>query len=146
MKRTVPGRWVVLAIIVFSAIMVTIAAFMLFGHPRGRIAPPPSVAVLPIQGDASGAITAEIIDALKPIPNFEVADAAIYAGKRSDTRAIGEKLNVRTVLDGSVQGTQVAIKLMNAADGFELWSHTYDHDATFKQAIARDVEAHVNLK
>ena len=143
---TVPGRWVVMAIVAFSAIMVGIAAVMLFGHPRGKIAPPPSIAVLPVIGDSSGAVTTEIIDALKPISGLQVADAALFASNRTDTRAIGEKLNVRTVLDASVEGTHVKITLLNGADSFVLWTHIYDRDANFKANLARDVEAHVTLK
>ncbi len=146
MTKTVSGRYIVYAILVFTAIVVTIAAVMLFGHPRGNVAPPPSIAVFPLAGDTTGAVTSEIIDALKPIPNFQVADAAIYAAKRWDTRTIGEKLNVRTLLDGSTDGSHVTIKLVNAADSFELWSHTYDRSPEFKQTLAHDVEEHLNLK
>ena len=145
-ERTVPGRFIVVAILVFTAIMVTVAAVMLFGRPRGREAPPPSIAVFPIRGDSTGAITTGIIDALKPIPNFQVSTAALYADKRWDTRNIGEKLNVRTLLDGSMDGDRVSIKLINAADSFELWAHTYATAAELDQNIAHDVEQHVSLK
>ncbi|MBZ5600678.1 MAG: hypothetical protein LAO79_00050 [Acidobacteriia bacterium] len=146
MKPTVSGRFIVAAIVVITAVVVTIAAVMLFGHPRGRAAPPPSIAVFPLVGDSTGAVTSEVIDALKPIPNFQVADAALYAGKRWDTRTIGEKLNVRTLLDGSTDGAHVTVKLINAADSFELWSHTYERTPAFKETLARDVESHLSLK
>jgi TolB-like protein len=146
MTQTVPGRYIVLAILVFTATIVSIAAVMLFGHPRGRIAPPPSAAVLPIKGDTTGAVTSEIIDALKPIQGFEVADAALWANKRTDLRALGEKLNVRTVLDGSTDGKHVTIQLINAADSFELFTHTYDLGRGFKEALAHDVAAQLMTK
>ena len=146
MTRTVSGRFVVVMILALTAVMVGIAAFMLFGHPRGKIAPPPSIAVLPVIGDPTGAVTAEIMDALKPLPNVEIADAALYAKKRQDTRAIGEKLNVRTVLDCSLDGTRVTVKLINAADAFDLWSHTYEHGPAFKDSLAHDIAAELSLK
>jgi TolB-like protein len=142
---TVPGRWIVVGILVFTAIMVTIAAVMLFGHPRGKEAPPPSIAVLPLTGD-DGTITAEIRGALKPIPNFQVIDATTLSEYRRAPHTIGQKLNVRTVLGGSVDHSRVTIKLINAADEFELWSHVYEHNADFKDALARDVAAHLTLK
>lgn len=134
---TVSGRPIVIAILAITAIVVSIAAVMLFGHPRGRIAPPPSVAVLPLAGDADGAVTREVIAALSPIPDFEVKTAD--GSNRGDKKKIGEQLNVRTVLDGSVDQSRVTIKLINAADEFELWSHTYERNAAFPQTLARDV-------
>jgi TolB-like protein len=141
---TVPGRWVVWIIVAFSGIMVSIAAVMLFGHPRGKIAPPPSIAVLPVMGDPE--LAGEIIETLNAIPKFQIRDGSVFAGKRSDTRAIGEKLNVRTVLDGSVTNGRVTVKLINAADAFELWSHDYESVAAVKNDLARDVAAQLSLK
>jgi TolB-like protein len=138
---TVSGKYIVVAILVVTAIVVTIAAVMLFGHPKGDAAPPPSVAVLPVAGDSTGEITHQIIEALKPIPNFQVADAAM--NKDSPIRMIGQKLNVRTVLEGSVDPSGIKVKLFNAADEFELWSHTYPRDANFPAALARDVAAQI---
>jgi len=141
---TVPGRSIVIGILATTAIVVGIAAVMLFGHPRGKTAPPPSIAVLPLAGD-SGEIRSEIITALQTIPGFQVKDASALADARFDLRKLGEKMNVRTVLDGSVEQGRIRIKLINASDEFELWSHTYAQDAAFKDAIARDVAAHVSL-
>ncbi|HLJ75116.1 MAG TPA: hypothetical protein VKU62_11055 [Thermoanaerobaculia bacterium] len=133
-----------MAILVITAIVVSIAAVMLFGHPRGRIAPPPSIAVMPLAGDTDGKVAQEIIQALTPIPNLQVRDAA--GQDRIDLKRLGERLNVRTVLDGSVAQSRVTIKLINAADEFELWSHTYTFDAGFKNALAHDVPAHISMQ
>src|SRR5690348_13453301 len=102
---TVSGKSVVLGILAITAIVVAIAAVMLFGHPRGNIAPPPSVAVLPLKGDTNGEVTHEVIEALKPIPNLQIADAALLQG--SNIRTIGQKLNIRTVLQGSVDQSRI---------------------------------------
>ena len=142
-ERTVSGRWIVLGIVIITTIMVTIAAFMLFGHPRGKIAPPPSVAVLPFvdmsvdkdQQYLCDGMTEQIIDALSRIQGFQVvARSSVFAlkGKQQDVREIGERLNVRSVLEGSVQrsGSRVRVtaQLINAADGFHLWSQSYDRE------------------
>jgi hypothetical protein len=51
-----------------------------------------------------------------------------------DLRTIGERLNVSTVLEGSVrkEGSRVRIvtQLVNARDEFHLWSQTYDRELT----------------
>ena len=142
-ERTISGRWIVLAILVITAIAVTIAAVMLFGHPRGNIAPPPSIAVLPFvdmsatqdQEYLCDGMTEEIIDELGRIPDFQVvARSSVFAlkGREQDVREIGQRLNVRSVLEGSVQrsGSRVRVtaQLINAADGFHLWSQTYDRE------------------
>ena len=145
-RQTLSGRWIVIAIVAVTAIVVSISAVMLFGHPRGKTAPPPSIAVLPVIGDKSGAVTSEVIDALETIPNFKVADAVLYGDKRQDTRPIGDKLNVRTVLDASLDGTHLTIKLINAADAFQLWSHTYQLDPAFKAQLARDIQSHLSMQ
>ena len=53
-----------------------------------------------------------------------------FKGKDVDIATIGEKLNVATVLEGSVRraGNRVRItaQLINVADGYHLWSETYD--------------------
>lgn len=144
MKQTVPGRYVVFAILAIAAIVVSIAAVMLFGHPRGRVAPPPSIAVLKFDGDADGSAARQAMDALKTIPNFQVADAAAF--QRRELRAIGQKLNVRSVLDGSVDASRITVKLFNAADEFELWTKTYPRDSTFGGSLAHDIAAQLSLK
>jgi TolB-like protein len=53
-----------------------------------------------------------------------------FKGKDVDIATIGERLNVATVLEGSVRraGNRVRItaQLINVADGYHLWSETYD--------------------
>ena len=80
-------------------------------------------------------MTEQIIGALSRIPDFQVvARSSVFALKASeqDVRQIGERLNVRSVLEGSVQRSgsrvRVSAQLINAADGFQLWSQTYDRE------------------
>ena len=70
------------------------------------------------------------------IPGLRVAgrtSAFQFKGRNEDLRVIGEKLNVTTVLEGSVrkEGHRVRItaQLIKVNDGFHLWSETYDRGA-----------------
>jgi TolB-like protein/Tfp pilus assembly protein PilF len=75
----------------------------------------------------------ELLNLLARIPGLRVAgrtSSFAFKGKSEDRRSIGQKLNVATVLEGSVQkaGDRIRInmQLINVADGYHLWSETYD--------------------
>src|SRR5215472_13096475 len=102
-----------------------------------------SIAVLPFTNMSpdpeneffADGITEEIINALTQIEELHVAartSAFSFKGKHVDLRIVGERLNVKTVLEGSVRkaGNQVRImaQLINAADGYHLWSGRYDRE------------------
>lgn len=113
-------------------------------HPLASAAPSAddkSIAVLPfanMSADAeneyfSDGMTEEIINALVQVPDLRVAartSVFAFKGKADDLRTIAAKLNVRTVLEGSVRkaGNKIRItaQLINAADGFHLWSEKFD--------------------
>jgi serine/threonine-protein kinase len=117
-------------------------------HERGAAGaePPkeqPSIAVLPFTNMSadpdneffSDGITEDIIGALTKVPGLKVAArASAFAFKRRDEelRVIGERLGVRTVLQGSVRraGNRVRVtaQLMNTHDGYQLWSDRFDRD------------------
>ena len=108
-ERTVPGRWIVLGILVFAGTMVAITGTWLFSRPRSTGVPPPSIAVLPFvdmsaeknQQYLCDGMTEQIIDALSRIPGFQVvARSSVFAlkGNSEDVREIGRRLNVRSVL------------------------------------------------
>jgi TolB-like protein len=78
-------------------------------------------------------LTEELINALAKLPDLRVAGRTSsfqFKDQTADLREIGEKLNVSTILEGSVRkaGDQVRIsaQLVNVEDGFQLWSETYD--------------------
>jgi TolB-like protein/Tfp pilus assembly protein PilF len=80
-------------------------------------------------------ITEEIINALTQIEKLRVAartSAFTFKNKHVDLRIVGERLNVKTVLEGSVRkaGNRVRImaQLINVADGYHLWSERYDRE------------------
>ncbi len=100
-----------------------------------------SIAVLPLRtlgGESeflSNGLTADLTDSLARIPGMGViapSSASIYKGKAVDVREVGSRLNVRAVLDGSIQqvGTRVRINLLmsDTSNGLPLWSATYDQE------------------
>jgi TolB-like protein len=80
-------------------------------------------------------MTEELINRLSNIRELKVparTSAFYFKGKEQDIREIGRKLDVRTVLEGSVRraGNELRItaQLINIADGYHLWSETYDRE------------------
>ena len=85
----------------------------------------------------SDGITEELLNALTRVDGLQVTSrtyAFAFKGKHDDIREIGRKLNVDKVLEGSVRkaGNRVRItaQLINAADGYHIWSENYDRDLT----------------
>jgi TolB-like protein/Tfp pilus assembly protein PilF len=106
---------------------------------------PPSIAVLPFvnlssdkeQEYFSDGIAEEILNALAQVEGLRVAgrtSSFYFKGKNEDLASIAAKLHVSTLLEGSVRksGGQVRItaQLVNAKDGYHLWSKEYDRDLT----------------
>ncbi len=145
------------------AAVVAAAAFWSWGLPRKvpQLSPTtPSIAVLPFadlspekdQEYFSDGLAEELLNALAKIPELRVTartSSFRFKGKNEDLHVIGEKLNVATVLEGSVrkQGNRVRIsaQLIKVSDGFHLWSETYDRELTdifaVQEEIARSVAA-----
>ena len=114
----------------------------------------PSVAVLPFadlspqkdQEFFSDGIAEEILNSLTHIEGLHVAgrtSAFSFKGKNEDARVVGQQLNVGTVLEGSVRkdGKRVRIttQLINAADGYQLWSETFDRELTAVFAVEDEI-------
>jgi adenylate cyclase len=85
----------------------------------------------------SDGITEELLNALTRVDGLQVTSrtsAFAFKGKNNDIRDIAIQLNVDKVLEGSVRksGTRVRItaQLINAYDGYHLWSESYDRDLT----------------
>ena len=126
----------------------------------------PSIAVLPFSNMSadpeneyfSDGLSEELLNVLTKIPDLKVTgrtSSFAFKGKHEDMRVIGQKLGVSTLLEGSVRkaGNRVRItaQLVKVADGFHLWSETYDRvlDDIFavQDDIARSVSTalHVTL-
>jgi adenylate cyclase len=117
-----------------------------------------SIAVLPFVNMSadkdneyfSDGITEEILNALARTPGLRVAartSAFSFKGKNETVQHIGEMLKVGVVLEGSVRraGNQLRItaQLINVADGFHLWSDTFDRKADDVFAIQTEVAQRV---
>jgi len=85
----------------------------------------------------SDGLTEELLNILANIKELRVAgrtSSFAFKGKDEDLRSIGEKLNVVTILEGSVRKddkrnrVRITAQLINVEDGYHLWSETYDRD------------------
>jgi TolB-like protein/tetratricopeptide (TPR) repeat protein len=114
----------------------------------------PSVAVLPFSsfGEAkedqylAAGMTDEIIASLERTPGVRVAgrgSSARFNGDHRDLREVGEKLRVHTLVEGVVRKTgdraHVTVHLVNVANGYELWSASYDRRITELPAATREI-------
>lgn len=103
----------------------------------------PSVVVLPfanISADKTqeyfcDGMAEEIIGALSKVEGLRIVartSAFSFKGKDEDVREIGRKLNVNSVLEGSVQKSgdrlRITVQLTNATDGYHVWSERYDRE------------------
>ena len=120
----------------------------------GAQAPNKSVAVLPFisfssQKDSeffADGLTEEVINSLAQVPDLKVAgrtSAFYFKGKNEDLREIGRKLGVAHVVEGSVRhdgdNLRVTAQLINVADGFHIWSKTYDRKMDDAFAIQTEI-------
>jgi serine/threonine protein kinase/Tfp pilus assembly protein PilF len=105
--------------------------------------PRPSIAVLPFTNLSADkeqeffcdGMAEEIINALTHVEGLRVVartSAFVFKDKCEDIREIGKKLNVETLLEGSVRKAgnrlRISAQLINVADGYHLWSEKYDRD------------------
>ena len=81
----------------------------------------------------SDGITEELINALAKLQRLKVpARTSVFAlkGKSMSVQEIGRALGVDTVLEGSVRKSgdtlRISAQLINVANGFHLWSESYD--------------------
>jgi len=141
---------VVLALLGSGVVLIGVAAVAWHFVSRARVSTAatasrlpaaPSVAVLPFVNMSrekddeyfSDGITEEVINALANVEGVRVVSrtsAFAFKGKNESVRKIGEELAVATVLEGSVRregnDLRIVAQLVNAADGYHLWSKTYD--------------------
>lgn len=116
--------------------------------------PEVSIAVLPflsLSGDPDNEIFAdgmceEIISSLAQIKNLHVTartSSFSFKGKHLDLRVIAEQLGVRTILEGSVRKSgnrlRITVQLVNAGDGYHLWSEMYDREMKDVFAIQEEI-------
>src|SRR6266513_2043038 len=120
--------------------------------------PEKSIAVLPLineSGDPkdeyfSDGLSEELIAALAQISGLKVigrSSSFRFKERHEDPKAIGQKLGVSTLLEGTVRKqddrVRIVAELVNAGDGIALWTRTFDRELrdifTVQQDIARAV-------
>jgi TolB-like protein len=122
-----------------------------------------SIAVLPLLNESgsrdddyfSDGLSEELIAALAQVKGLKVigrSSSFRFKGQNEDSRSIGEKLGVSTLLEGTVRKhdgrVRIVAELVNAADGSELWSGTFDREpkdifavqAEIAKAVATSLE------
>ncbi len=112
-------------------------------NPQSTIQNLKSVAVLPFTNMSADedneyfcdGLAEELLNALSKIDDLKVAartSAFSFKGKNTNISEIGEKLSVKTVLEGSVRKSgnrlRISVQLVNVSDGFHLWSERYDRE------------------
>jgi len=116
--------------------------------------PEKSIAVLPFANLTpdqeneyfSDGLTEELIGALAKVNGLHVTartSAFAFKGASRDIRDIGRRLNVRTVLEGSVRREQdrvrITAQLIKVEDGFHLWSESYDYQLESALAVQETI-------
>src|SRR6266481_1178262 len=116
--------------------------------------PAHSIAVLPftnMSGDKgqdyfSDGLSEELLNSLARISELQVAartSSFYFKGEHADLQTIAHKLNVASVLEGSVRRAghkiRITAQLNNAITGFHLWSQTYDRDLSDVLALQMEI-------
>ena len=105
----------------------------------------------------SDGMTEEIINAIAKVPGLHVASRSscfAFKGKQVDTREVGDKLGVGSILEGSVRkiGNKIRItaQLVNVENGYHLWSETYNRQLEdvfeIQEEIARAIVDALKLR
>jgi len=128
------------------------------GEPKEK-----SIAVLPLINMSADpdneyfcdGMAEEIINALTHIENLKViarTSAFMFKGKNEDVREIGKKLDVETLLEGSVRKAgnrlRITVQLIQASDGMHIWSEAYNRELKDVFAIQEEISLAIveNLK
>ncbi|HVS21142.1 MAG TPA: tetratricopeptide repeat protein [Pyrinomonadaceae bacterium] len=100
----------------------------------------------------SDGMTEELLNVLTKVKGLRVpgrSSSFAFKGKNEDGifRKVGDQLHVNAVLEGSVRKAgdklRITAQLINVADGFHLWSETYDRDMKDILAVQSDVAKRV---
>lgn len=117
-----------------------------------------SIAVLPLLNEGGNAedeyfsdgLSEELIAALAQIRELKVigrSSSFRFKNERPDSKTIGEKLGVSTLLEGTVRKSgdriRIVAELINAEDGSELWTRTFDRELQDIFAVQAEIAAAV---
>ena len=122
--------------------------------PAGGSDATPSIAVLPFadmspkhdQEYFADGVAEEILNGLAQVQGLKVigrTSSFSFKGKSDDIRAIGQKLGVANVLEGSLRRSggrlRITAQLVKATDGVHLWSQTFDRPAADVFAVQDEI-------
>jgi TolB-like protein/Tfp pilus assembly protein PilF len=123
-------------------------------NSEAATSPEKSIAVLPLVNESgdpkdeyfSDGLSEELIAALAQISGLKVigrSSSFRFKDRKEEPKTIGQKLGVSTLLDGTVrkQGDRVRIvaALVNAADGIQLWTRTFDRELKDIFAVQEEI-------
>ena len=134
-----------IAALVLVALLAAGAAYYLASNrpTKGAAIPEKSIAVLPLvnsTGDPaneyfSDGMSEEFISSLSRLHDLKVigrSSSFQFKGKTENSKTVGEKLGVHYLLEGSVRKSadrvRIAVALVKAGDGSNVWSETYDRE------------------
>jgi TolB-like protein len=164
-QRSRGGAWIYIVLI---GAVLSVGLFFVGRYTAGRATPQQgeataaipqkSIAVLPLLNESgdpgdeyfSDGLSEELIAALAQINGLKVigrSSSFRFKDRHEEPKAIGEKLGVSTLLEGTVRKqddrVRIVAELVNAADGIALWTRTFDRELrdifTVQQEIARAV-------
>jgi len=145
-----------IAALVLVAILVISGVYYFTHRPATKDAAisEKSIAVLPMvnsTGDPaneyfSDGMSEEFISSLSRLQNLKVVGRTSsfqFKGKTDDSKTIGEKLGVYYLLEGSVRKSadrvRIAVALVKAGDGANVWSETYDRELKDIVAVQSEI-------
>lgn len=158
------GRKLTALIVTIGLLAVALFAFRFTKQSAPGARPDTSIAVLPFvnaSGDPnqeyfSDGLSQELINGLAQIQELKViarSSSFRFKGKVEDARAVGQALGVGNLLEGTVRKAgdrvRISVALVNAADGSQRWSDTYERELKdifrIQEEIAREVADQLRL-
>ena len=162
------GRWLAAAVVVV-AFAGALVLWQLGRTTKAANVPAPqagrSIAVLPFVNSGGNTddeyfadgMTDELIASLGKVPALHVAarsSAFSFKGQKIEVREVARKLGVDSVLEGTVRRSgkrlRVTASLVNAADGLQLWSSTFENEGgdafTVQDEVTRGIVSGLSLQ
>lgn len=158
-------RWVWAGSIAGALLVALLAGLSTFHFGAREDVTPRSLAVLPFvdltpersEQSFSDGLTEELSTWLAQLPSLRVvarSSAFSFKDKSSDARKIGESLGVTHLIEGSLRRNgdklRVTVKLIDAREGFQVWSSSYDTSLadmiSVQEQIARAVANNLELR
>jgi TolB-like protein/Tfp pilus assembly protein PilF len=146
--------------IIAGSLALAVACFAVWKIGARGTDTPGSVAVLPflnLSGDPANeylgdSMADEVTGMLAEAKDLRVVartSAFQFKGKAADIRRIGSTLGAGAVLEGSLSKQsgqyRIVVQLIRSSDGYHLWSHGYDANATDLQRVEDEI-AHSTLQ